>query len=72
MRVNQPTLRPTNKMIAVGSSGFAGWALVAIASSFGVEMPPEVASGAIAFISWLIGYAVQDEAVEGDRRGSNY
>lgn len=56
----QNTLKPTPKLTAVGIGGALGTILVAVANALGLDLPPEVASGVVAIISFGFGFRKRD------------
>lgn len=59
------SLKPRPKVAAAGSAGAATTLAVFIASQFGLDVTPEVASAATVLISTAAGYFLPDSYVKG-------
>lgn len=62
-RVDQPSARPTAKLVAVGATGIATAAVLALAAHFGLALPEPVAEAIVLLGAWLGGYVKRDKAV---------
>lgn len=61
--VNQPTLAPTNKVLAGGIAGACSVILIYVLGEFGIEMPPEVASAITFLLATGAGYMTKNRVV---------
>lgn len=60
--INQPTLRPTAKIAAVGASGTAATILIVIAQRAHLELPPEVAAAIVTLVTFGAGWWKKERA----------
>lgn len=56
-----PSKTPVVKVQAVGAGGAFATVLVVIANAAGLDLPPEVASGLVAVVSFAAGYWKRDK-----------
>lgn len=59
---NQPSAQPTRKLQFSGGVGVVVWFIILIASSQGIELPPEVVAGLTTVLSFGAGYLVKERA----------
>lgn len=60
--VDQPTLKPTSKVTAVGVGGGAATVLIAVLGLFGIELPMEVVAAILTLITFGAGYLKREKS----------
>lgn len=61
VRVNQPNLKPTPKVVAGGLGSALVVILAWILGANGIEMPPEVASALTLLVGFVAGYFTKNK-----------